>query len=327
MFATYEADDYKERFGAIDQLRPIRSAAEIEQLNERLVEDLRERRLDNIHLAPPEITDWMDHDGFHLSTVRDQEQPDPDPSIRKYLDSLRNAASLSFAKLKRDHVEAVDAASGFARRRWTVYACLVYDTRVDGHLAVLSGGQWFRVSESLDEEIVGFVKGLPDTDLQLPDAPLRIEEDDYNALAAETIGAVCTHTELVRVKGRDPVELCDLLTADRKFVHIKRRGASSTLSHLFAQGLISAELFLDDQPYRDAAAEVVAQLGGQANMLPTERPTPGDWEIAYVVITRGRRRDDSPYTLPFFSLANLASSAKRLQDRGLKVSVAEVREG
>ncbi|MBK5221061.1 MAG: TIGR04141 family sporadically distributed protein [Thermoleophilia bacterium] len=97
------------------------------------------------------------------------------------------------------------------------------------------------------------------------------------------------------------------------------------MSHLFAQGLVSAELYLDDQRFRDGAAELLERLGASADMLSRERPNPGEWEVAYVVLTRGVRKD-TPYTLPFFSLANLASSARRLQDRGFKVSIAEVRE-
>lgn len=326
MLETYEGEEYKTTFGAaIDQLRPIRSAAQIQRLDEQLLDDLRNRRLDTMHLAPPEITDWMDHDGFLLSTDRKSEHPEPDPSISSYLDSLRHPANLDLAKLKRDRVEAVDAASGVARRRWPVYACLVYDTRLDGDLYVLSGKQWFRISESFDQEITEFVEALPETDLPLPDAPQGIIEDDYNILAAEAIGALCTHPQLVHVAGRDGVELCDILTSDRRFIHAKRRGASSTLSHLFAQGLVSAELYLDDQRFRDGAAELLERLGASADMLSRERPNPGEWEVAYVVLTRGVRKD-TPYTLPFFSLANLASSARRLQDRGFKVSIAEVRE-
>src|SRR4029077_19771143 len=69
MLETYEGEEYKETFGAaIDQLRPIRSAAQIQLLDEQLLDDLRNRCLDTMHLAPPEITDWMDHDGFLLST-------------------------------------------------------------------------------------------------------------------------------------------------------------------------------------------------------------------------------------------------------------------
>jgi uncharacterized protein (TIGR04141 family) len=323
---TYEADDYKQNFAAIDQLRPLRSAADVERLDQRLLDDLRSRDLDHIHLAAPEITDWMDHDGFRLSTVRDGGPPEPDPSISRYLDSLRDVQRLDIAKLKRDYVEAVDAATGIARRRWPVYACLVYDARLDDGLAVLSGRQWFRVSRDFDQEVTAFVEGLPDTDLTLPAIPRGMSEHDYNPLAAAALGATSTHGDLVRVAGRDPVELADILTAARQFLHLKRRGASSTLSHLFAQGLISAELYLDDQAYRDAAADLLGRLDADPDLLSAERPDPAEWEVAYVILSRGRPRKDSPYTLPFFSLANLAGSAKRLQDRGFKVSVCLVPE-
>jgi uncharacterized protein (TIGR04141 family) len=45
--------------------------------------------------------------------------------------------------------------------------------------------------------------------------------------------------------GRSAIEICDLLSTDRVFVHVKAKTKSSTLSHLFAQGLNSAQAFRD----------------------------------------------------------------------------------
>jgi Family of unknown function (DUF6119) len=45
--------------------------------------------------------------------------------------------------------------------------------------------------------------------------------------------------------GRSSIEICDLLSSEKAFVHVKAKTKSSTLSHLFAQGLNSAQAFRD----------------------------------------------------------------------------------
>lgn len=125
----------------------------------------------------------------------------------------------------------------------------------------------------------------------------------------------------------DPIEICDLLTSDGKLLHLKKRGKSSTLSHLFAQGVTSAELLMQSPEFRAEAREIAATVDAAfADVLPEARPDRDEFEVAYVVITRSRRQD-APLTLPFFSVVNLRAAAQRLGGFGFRVSVAAVREG
>lgn len=43
------------------------------------------------------------------------------------------------------------------------------------------------------------------------------------------------------------IEFCDIYTSEKQMIHIKRYGGSSVLSHLFNQGLVSANLFITKQ--------------------------------------------------------------------------------
>jgi uncharacterized protein (TIGR04141 family) len=102
-------------------------------------------------------------------------------------------------------------------------------------------------------------------------------------------------------------------------------GSSSTLSHLFSQGLNSAERFLLDQDFRSKARTLAtSQDATYADVLSAERPDAADHEISFVVITRSER--NTPLTLPFFSVVSLATAATRLQGYGFAVSVAAVQE-
>jgi len=54
----------------------------------------------------------------------------------------------------------------------------------------------------------------------------------------------------LKKRGLTKVEFCDLFGLNKEIVHIKRYTGSSELSHLFQQGVVSAELFLHEPEFR-----------------------------------------------------------------------------
>ena len=70
--------------------------------------------------------------------------------------------------------------------------------------------------------------------------------------------ALCLDKKFVYDGGPRKMEICDILTRDGGLIHVKHRGSSSTLSHLFTQGVNSAERLLQDADFRSRARAVVA---------------------------------------------------------------------
>lgn len=326
LLAAYEAEDYKERFPWIDHLRPVRDPEVVRSLDAMLVETIRERELTDVHLAPPEPVDWTRLAGFTFSTRgRDENELDADPRITAYLETLTAPEDVTVEELKAHRVVAVGAEADEVVGRWPVYRCMVFEARRDDVLYALTGGQWYSVSASFAEEVERFARELPELDLDLPAASVGVAEAEYNSNAARSVDALCLDQQLVRTSSGDRVELCDLFTRSGTLVHIKKRGASSTLSHLFSQGLVSAELMAREPEFRAEARRIVQALDeSYAQAIRDGRPSPETSEVGYVVITRSRR--DTPLTLPFFSLVNLRSAAQRLQDLGYRVSARQVPE-
>lgn len=210
---------------------------------------------------------------------------------------------------------------------WSVYRCVLFETNRNGQLYTLSGGQWYRVSLSFQQQVNAYANALPRLDIGLPDADDDCSEGGVHRQGRRRHGALSLDQQLARDSVPTPVEICDMLTSTGQPIHVKKRGCSSTLSHLFAQGLVSAELLLQSQEFRTETRRKAADLDAAfAEVLPADAPARDAHEVSYVVITRGRRRLDAPLTLPFFSVVNLRAAAQRLYALGFKVSVAEVRE-
>ncbi|MBS1869428.1 MAG: TIGR04141 family sporadically distributed protein [Actinobacteria bacterium] len=325
LLAAYEDTAYQQHFDFIDYLRIERRPDVIERLQGQLLAALRAGALDDVHLAIPEPLNWLDVAGIRFSSQRRGDALDTDPRISVYL-RTRDAAELSVERLRRDYVEAMSASDDLQKlQSWSVYRCLVFETQDGEHLYTLSGGEWYRVALTFKDEVYDFVERLPILDLELPLASFGVREEVYIQDAAAATGTLPLDQRLVRRSVPDPIEICDLLTSDGTFVHLKKRGKSSTLSHLFAQGLVSAELLLQNPRFRDEAREIIRGVDPAfEGLIPDGRPARGEYEVAYVVMTRSNR--DSPLTLPFFSLVSLRAAALRLENIGMSVSVGKVNE-
>jgi uncharacterized protein (TIGR04141 family) len=202
--------------------------------------------------------------------------------------------------------------------------CLVYEAEIDGQLYVLSAGEWFRITLDFKERVYQDVDQLPSF-AGLPEADVATDEGTYNTKAAAALDALCLDKKLVYDGGPDKMEICDLLTREGALIHIKQRGSSSTLSHLFAQGLNSAERLLQDAEFRRQARQLIAEENdAYTDLMPETRPQPESYQVVFAVITRSTR--PTPLTLPFFSLVSLRAAASRLHGYGFPVAVAAVPE-
>ncbi|MCX5801838.1 MAG: TIGR04141 family sporadically distributed protein [Candidatus Eisenbacteria bacterium] len=327
MWNAYGGEKYKERFGWIDHLRTVRDRSLVEILDRELLTALNDQNTERCHLAPPEPLDWERVESFCYSTEQGEEASHSDLDIGDYLGTLENPDALSLQDVKRDcvHVRWVEQEQTISR--WSVYECIVFETEYQGALYVLTANQWFQVAGHFAEEVNDVVSRLAPSDSELPNAEAGEREADYNRRVAEQREEIILMDQkLVRCSGvQGRIEVCDLLTCDREFIHVKRKTRSATLSHLFAQGTVSAEAFLRDAAFRQDAKEHVASTRPNlAHLIPDDRPRPTDYTITYAIITKPS--SNWPLSLPFFSRLHLMQAAQRLAMLGYKVSLLCVKE-
>jgi uncharacterized protein (TIGR04141 family) len=324
LLEAYEEDTYiANGFDFIDFLRPEKNAARVDELEALLIATLAKGELADVHLAAPQPLDWLDVDGFRFSTQPAEEELESDPRITSYLAS-KEGEDLTFQALKHDRMEAIRASDSQPQATWPITRCLVYQTEHAGQLYVLSAGDWFRINLDFKDRVYEDVARLALL-TGLPDADPGTDENAFNMKAAAAIDALCLDKKFVYDGGPDKMEICDILTRDGGLIHVKHRGSSATLSHLFTQGVNSAERLLQDPDFRRRARTIAAREDPEfGEVLPADRPRPETYEVSFVVITRSER--DTPLTLPFFSVVSLRAAASRLQGFGFRVSVAAVRE-
>ncbi|SDZ15866.1 DUF6119 family protein [Herbiconiux ginsengi] len=330
--AAYEEDSYKANFEWIDHLALVTDATIIEQLDGLLVQQLIESDTSSTHFAMPEALSWEDVDAFKIAGTRSTEYDDLE--IDAYLNALGDArVDLTIEALKQRHVSVRFSRSTTFESRWTVYQCLVTEQRIDLQLYVLIEGRWFVVSESLVDEVDTFANSLGASPTVFPDAVSGEAERLFNERTADSApdDRLLLDARIVRPGGAaSGIEVCDILTSSGEFIHVKRKSRSSTLSHLFAQGSVSAATFIGDGTFRDKVrthiventsepltSRWLALIPGSAD--PIDRSA---YSVSYVVLANSAA--DGTNWLPFFSKLNLMQHGRQLKNMNLDVTITRV---
>jgi uncharacterized protein (TIGR04141 family) len=187
-------------------------------------------------------------------------------------------------------------------------------------------GTWYEIGEQYvrtsRDEISRLFLGQPSLDLPAWYLATGLNEGDYNThVPCVRPGYVCLDKNK-RVRdplgpSRSSIEICDLLGPDCELVHVKRAKGSAPLSHLFSQGLVSAQTLLyGPHQVREQFATEVTRLG-KGRTLPT------GYEPKKVVfaILMENGEELSIDTLYPFSQVTLAHVARVLGTYGIDVEV------
>lgn len=319
---AYSSTTYKEQFGWIDNLRVVRDRTLSTTLDNELGTRLAANDLQRFHFAAPEQVNWDIAEGYRYSI---------DPRDAPLRDELDISEYVDAATIKRGHPPDLRHLRGDAilvmgageqpLQRWSIYRSLVFDMAFAGATYTLTDGHWYEIDANFADDVRTQVAGLADCDLWFPDANRGEREDAYLARAAPQMSAAAgfhvalMDRRLARAAGaRTGVEVCDLLSALAHFIHVKKGNQSATLSHLFSQGTVSAELFVADPLFRaEARAHLTDTPCDSDDLFPAAVPR-GHVTVVYGIVNAalGALED----TLPFFSQVNLVNAARRLRALG-----------
>lgn len=322
LYDKYNATDYRRNFEWYDNLYFVNDPALVARLDLEVMEAINSRDENRFHLAPPEVIDWELTGGFSFTPKGDIND---DLELANYFSYLGNRQLESIAQLRRQFVFAryLDGKENFAK--WKVYDCIVFETELDEDKYVLTLGNWFRINRDFSQAVADFVSRIDDSSLLLPDCAANEKEREYNTRAAQTApGLLCMDRQTVQVDSYlDKIEVCDLLSATGQLIHVKPWRDSSTLSHLFAQARVSAELLLTDADFREKVIAKIESIDPRfSDVIPRDGYNPMGIEIVFAIIDSDNRPLD--IRLPFFSKLNMMQAVRLLSALGYRVSKLKV---
>ncbi len=323
-YECYLSNGYKKNFDWIDQISEIKDPNLTEALNEGLVDNLKNGDLKKTWMAVPELLDWEKVSGFKYSTAR-KEQVKDDIDIPTFLSSLTTDQrdNLDIDLLKRKSAYCIGTQNDEIMHHWNAFSCLYCEEHDASKMKtyLLSNGKWYEIESNFAAEVNEDFQNLRNTGSSIILPPFNHKnENEYNRAVAQSNGTFCCmDCNLINHGGaHSKIEFCDLMTNDKKFIHVKRYGASRVLSHLFFQGLISGELFLGDQAFREKVNAILPDRFKISD--PTAKPIPASYEIIYGIISTY----PGDLEIPFFSKVSIRTARRRLETFGYKVSLLKI---
>lgn len=311
-YELYKSDQYKDNFEWVDQIQAIKDKELIECLDNEMLAQLNAEHSEHIWLSLPEIMDWNASECFKFNS--DETYSDIDISTLKKEYGKRFD---TVAELKGLHIKCVNA-NDVPIKKWTVYRCIYTDISYEGEQYLLNDGKWLKVDSQFAYKINNNYKAMDVCHLVLPDYQSGKEEKEYNESVSNSNPEkfYLMDRKLINY-GSGKIEFCDLYTSDRQLIHVKKYNGSSVLSHLFMQGLVSAENFLDNE-FRKLVNEKMTDVFSIP--VVTDDFSPNNFEVVYVIIGTSIEEDGRPH-IPFFSKVSLNAVVKRLQRLKYRVSI------
>lgn len=323
---AYESKLYMVKgFAWIDNVREVRDSVLKKELDSCFVEKINNKEVDNVFVSPPQVIDWDNIKGIMIPRngvkKEDVSNYKEEISLVEYLDSQKTEIKID--KLKKDRIWALDN-NDFFFGLTSVYSALVAQINYNNNLFVLCDARWYKIESNFYEKVKTYVSNIPISNIDFPTCKNE-DEGDYNKKIGTKEGFALMDRKLVGVEGGPKqIEACDIFTRNKQFIHVKKRSKSAQLSHLFAQGKVSAESFVSDLEYRKEVYEKVAECLGTDIFDYSKKPNANEYEVIYAIISD--KIGSLEECLPFFSLVNLKMAAEALERMHIKCSVKLIPE-
>lgn len=201
-----------------------------------------------------------------------------------------------------------------ALRTWLAFEVVNQDERF-----CLHDGRWYQMDQDylnrIDRAVSEIFATQPNVEL-LPWSSNLDDEDAYNKALAKGLSGILMDKKLIRTDFHTRgIEVCDVFVPGKALIHVKRAESSSSVSHLLAQGLVSADSLRRDQQAR-------LEFRKRANRQGRRRLKTVEWRQVVFGLARERPIDAS--TLFSFSKVNLVRQVQFLRSFSIEVAVAHI---
>jgi uncharacterized protein (TIGR04141 family) len=235
--------------------------------------------------------------------------------------------------VKNDHrVSAKGDGEEEFSEKWQVYDCFVFETSLGAGAAqeyfVLFAGDWYRVEKNFKERVETFFDAIRKVTI-IGATKCRNEEEliadiEENRLDLLKLDKTKINPGGVKYANLEP---CDFFSRAKQFIHLKDGHSSGPISHLWSQGVVSAEAFVSDAEFRKKLRAKVRSLGGGFEAhLPksTDKLVRDKYGVVYGIMRKPYA--DGTLGLPFFSKVSLQAAVERISQFGIPIAIELIKK-
>jgi uncharacterized protein (TIGR04141 family) len=205
--------------------------------------------------------------------------------------------------------------------------CICADLTLGGKQYILYDGDFYKVDRSFVDRIDTELMQLENSAISFPDYGGETEPKYIDMVKDDHSDSfIVLDRQLIKLEGEYGIEACDLVAKSGALVHLKRKGKSSTLSHLFLQASNGCELLRRSLDARRQLGQLIQEraecqiLASQVEQVHNARLSGNGLEVVFGFLGDWRER---PITsLPLFSRISLVYESRKVSGLGFKPTVA-----
>jgi uncharacterized protein (TIGR04141 family) len=284
-----------------------------------VIDEINAGKTKNVWAAIPTAIEWTSFDGFRFGRVSSGYSGD-DVTLSHMINALEGEP-FTHEEIKKRKVFCMAIGNPQPVTSWPYIQCLTAEMTHNDSTYLMTGGSWYKIQPDFAKKVDADIEAIPASEIPFPSWGDE-HEAAYNSRVAASSGgkiALMDRKPVSHSGMASPIEFCDLYLSDGHMIHVKRYGQSSVLSHLFAQGLVSASLLIGDVEFRKALNSELPESHRFPD--PVAKPNSGDLEVAFAVGSS----ELGQLKLPFFSRVTLRNTYRTLtQSLGFRVSVTKI---
>ena len=317
-YKQYRSKNYQKNFKWIDQITEIKSTPLIEELNKILIGEINANNFERCWMAAPLIINWHMVDGFRYG-FRKKNPKHYDIHLSEFLSELFFEQEITLKQLLGKKIYCIGDDDQIMHE-WTAFKCIYCELDYNNNSYLLSSGKWYKVTKDFVNEVNEYFKQIPTYERTLPNYK-DANETKYNIrVSKESEDLALMDRDFISFGGGyNKLEFCDLYSAQKDIIHVKRYGGAGNFSHLFSQGTVSGELFGLEPKFRDLVNQKLPSTHKINNC--STRPARDEYRIIFAIISDA---DESELTIPFFSRLNLRTATRRLTGYGYRVAKTKI---
>ncbi|WP_291077553.1 MULTISPECIES: DUF6119 family protein [unclassified Empedobacter] len=324
LVGIYKRDDYKTSFPEIQNIVPISDPDLLLELNDKLVEAFNQDPAPmELVLAIPEIFDYETEYYIKYSGEGASSLEFTDVFIKGYRDYLaeKEVESIeSIDKFKSHRLKILDANNN-SIKEYQIFKSLLFDCEYNNNMYHFCEGEWYYINRDFVQKLSDELDPLFVESHELLHQCEHKREDDYNNSVKDArTEVICLDKESITPDGQTAIEPCDLIYLNDdylEFAHIKISTRSASLSHLFNQGINSAELLRVNE---DSQAKLKTLTEGKPEM--SDLINSGAFKVTYGIITK--KQGLKTKGLPLFSRISLLRTVNSLKAMRIPVQIVYI---
>lgn len=319
---AYKSDSYKQKgLEWIDHVQYVKEKEIISELDGVLLNHITNKSLENPIIAPNKIVSYLDIEGYFISgmnishKIKENFYDDiPSDQFWEYL----------YEKIEDENIEdkIIDKLKSCSLYCWTndsahkissIYDSLFIEIDHNNEKFFINNGDWFKIESAYYGYITNKIDNIAIfSNPIIPSCAENWNEGEFNEKFAASDP---NRFKLFDKKnfhlpnyGHSKIEPADIITTEKQFIHVKKGGSSANLSHLFAQGVVSAQLYKNEKKF----IKEINETFGEGYFKSDDKI-----EVIYGIIDK-RYDKKASEILPFFSMINLSQHYDVLSSMGIK---------